>query len=54
MPSKSHSIRVDDEIYTLIRKHARPLADTPNSVLRRLLRLDTANPPTKPKKGSRK
>jgi hypothetical protein len=32
-------IRIDDDVLALIRKHARPLADTPNSVLRRVLGL---------------
>ena len=32
-------IRIDPEVYDHILKHARPLVDTPNAVLRRLLHL---------------
>src|SRR5258707_7205002 len=31
------TIRVDDEIWALLKKHAEPLEDTPNDVLKRLL-----------------
>jgi hypothetical protein len=30
-------IKIDDEVFKLLQKHAVPLVDTPNSVLRRLL-----------------
>ena len=33
-------IRVDQEVYDLILKKAKPIKDTPNTVLRRLLGLD--------------
>ena len=33
------SIRIDDEVWEFIKSHAEPLEDTPNSVLRRVLRL---------------
>lgn len=36
----SPSIRVDEEVYGLLQRHAAPFVDTPNSVLRRLLGLD--------------
>ena len=32
-----HKIDVDDEVWSLLKNHAQPLEDTPNSVLRRLL-----------------
>ena len=35
------TIEIDDEIYELLRRNAEPLVDTPSSVLRRLLGLDT-------------
>ncbi len=34
------TIRIDDEVYAWLQKHARPFEDTPNSVLRRLAGLD--------------
>jgi hypothetical protein len=37
-------IRVDDDVYGSLQKVARPFDDTPNSVLRRILGLDEANP----------
>jgi hypothetical protein len=33
-------IEVDSDIFALLRKHAEPFSDTPNSVLRRLLGID--------------
>src|SRR5207249_4392035 len=36
-------IRVDDDVYRILQKEARPFEDTPNSVLRRLLRLGDEN-----------
>lgn len=33
-------IRIDDEVWTWLKKHARPLEDTPNSVLRRIAGID--------------
>jgi len=36
----SPSIRVDEEVYGLLQRHAAPFVDTPNSVLRRLLGLE--------------
>ena len=35
-------LRVDDEVYEALKKRAIPFEDTPNSVLRRILRIDTA------------
>jgi hypothetical protein len=35
------AIRVDDQVWTWLKSHARPLEDTPNSVLRRLAGLET-------------
>jgi Mrr N-terminal domain len=35
------TIRVDDEVWTWLKSHARPLEDTPNSVLRRLAGLES-------------
>ncbi|MFF3275207.1 hypothetical protein ACFYWU_30380 [Streptomyces chrestomyceticus] len=35
-----HSIDVDDEVYARLAREAKPLVDTPNTVLRRLLGLD--------------
>ncbi len=38
------TIRIDDEVYKWLQSHARPLEDTPNSVLRRISGLeDTAH-----------
>lgn len=34
------TIRIDDEVYTALQKGAEPFTDTPNSALRRILRLD--------------
>lgn len=36
----SHTIRVDDEVYEALQALAEPFKDTPNKVLRRLLKLD--------------
>jgi len=35
----SPSVRVDDEVYAFLQRNAQPFVDTPNSVLRRLLKL---------------
>ncbi|MEU4108047.1 hypothetical protein [Streptomyces sp. NPDC027717] len=37
----SHTITVDAEVFAHLQREAQPLIDTPNSVLRRLLALDT-------------
>ncbi|MEV0012929.1 hypothetical protein [Streptomyces sp. NPDC047973] len=42
----AHSIDVDDEVYARLAREAKPLVDTPNSVLRRLLGLDRTATPT--------
>lgn len=34
------TIRIDDEVYAWLKDHAQPFEDTPNSVLRRLFRMD--------------
>jgi negative regulator of replication initiation len=36
------TIRVDDEVYERLKSDAEPFVDTPNSVLRRLLELDSS------------
>ena len=36
------NIRIDDQVWSWLQTHARPLADTPNSVLRRMAGLDEA------------
>lgn len=36
------SIDTDDEVFEVIKKHAEPFVDTPNTVLRRLLGIDQA------------
>ena len=36
----SPTIRIDEEVWEWLKKHARPLEDTPNTVLRRLAGLD--------------
>lgn len=36
-------IRIDDEVWQWLQSHAQPLADTPNSVLRRVAGLDSAD-----------
>jgi hypothetical protein len=40
------SIDVDEEIYDLLERNAKPFVDTPNSVLRRLLSLDESDDAT--------
>jgi hypothetical protein len=32
-----HTIEIDDDLFQLLKKHAEPFSDTPNSVLRKLL-----------------
>lgn len=39
-----HVLRVDDEVFAALEKRARPFVDTPNSTLRRILRLDPRKP----------
>lgn len=36
----THQVDLDDEIFSLLQAQAQPFTDTPNSVLRRLLKLD--------------
>lgn len=36
----AHDITIDDQVFALLETRARPLVDTPNSVLRRLLGLE--------------
>lgn len=43
------NIRVDQDVYDLLQNHARPFVDTPNSVLRRLLKLDLQSEHGEPK-----
>jgi hypothetical protein len=38
----SPTIRIDDEVFDELKKHAEPFVDTPNTVLRRLLNLGDA------------
>ncbi|MFG2388133.1 hypothetical protein ACGFYF_04545 [Streptomyces lavendulae] len=35
-----HAITVDDEVFERLQREAQPLVDTPNSVLRRILKMD--------------
>ncbi|HLJ58614.1 MAG TPA: hypothetical protein VKZ50_02670 [bacterium] len=42
------TIRIDPDVYRILKAHARPLVDTPNSVLRRLLNLEPQQTPTDP------
>lgn len=39
----SPTIRIDQEVFDELKKHAEPFIDTPNSVLRRVLRLSEAH-----------
>ncbi|SRR5258708_21170872 len=39
--SVSPQIRIDDDVYDFLKQKAEPFADTPNSVLRRLLGIDS-------------
>ena len=41
------TVRIDDEVFEALKKLAEPLVDTPNSVLRRLLDLETKKPASK-------
>jgi hypothetical protein len=38
------TIRVDEEVFTALQSQAQPFVDTPNDVLRRLLRLNPSQP----------
>lgn len=38
------TIRIDDEVWAWLKRHAQPFEDTPNSVLRRLAGLETGRP----------
>jgi hypothetical protein len=42
-----HEVKIDDEVFEYLQKQARPLVDTANDVLRRLLLLKDGAPPTK-------
>jgi hypothetical protein len=42
------TIRIDDEVYKWLQENAKPFEDTPNSVLRRIARLDNASNHYKP------
>jgi hypothetical protein len=44
----STSIEVDDEVFEMLKGHAEPFVDTPNTVLRRLLGIGQARPPRQP------
>lgn len=47
-------IEVDEDVYTALQRHAEPFVDTPNSVLRRLLAIETDNSiSSQPKSGTR-
>lgn len=46
------SIDTDDEVFEVIKKHAEPFVDTPNTVLRRLLGIDRVT--ARPKPAARK
>jgi hypothetical protein len=45
---KFYKIEVDEEIWDFLKKHAEPLEDTPNSVLKRILLQELNRPPAKP------
>ena len=46
---KYHNIKIDDEVFAYLQKHARPFIETtPNMTLRRLFRLDKSRPGPKP------
>lgn len=45
------TIQIDDEIFALLQKNAKPFVDSPNSTLRRLLELETNFTAAKPTKG---
>lgn len=47
------TIRIDDEVWKELKKRAVPLEDTPNSVLRRLLKLESAKGGRKQRKTTR-
>lgn len=40
LAAKARTVRIDEDVWDLLSKHAKPLVDSPNSVLRRLLGLD--------------
>lgn len=44
------SIKIDNDVFAHLQKHARPFVDTPNSTLRRLLGIDVVVSTTSPKK----
>ena len=46
------SIKIDNDVFAHLQKHARPFVDTPNSTLRRLLNIDGAATATKSGKPS--
>jgi hypothetical protein len=46
------TIRIDDQVFQRLQEEAMPLVDTPNSVLRRLLRMDDVAPTTGPDRKS--
>lgn len=37
-------IQIDDEVFAILQKHAEPFVDSPNSTLRKLLKLDAPKP----------
>lgn len=47
-------IRIDDDVWRVLQKRAVPLQDTPNSVLRRLLRLDAMPDGAESERGRRR
>ena len=50
------SIDTDDEVFEVLKRHAEPFVDTPNTVLRRLLGIDQAGsrPASTPEKARKK
>lgn len=46
------SIKIDNDVFAHLQKHARPFVDTPNSTLRRLLGIDAPVNPANPKNTS--
>lgn len=46
-------VRIDDEVWTWLKAQARPLEDTPNSVLRRIAKLEPSPRPSSAARSSR-
>ncbi len=51
-PPAGTTIRIDMEVYNLLRDYATPFTDTPNMVLRRALGIDPDNEPSEEEKNA--